>query len=634
MEINNKAINENLEAKIRKLSDLILKHIQIDAAKSHQYADKLISLSKKENNQRALAVGYNLKAVTYYFCSDFKNAIDFYHKGYDIAKKINYYKHIHMALNNLGIIYEEINDFEKAINCFTETLEYGDKVGQSKKMITKTLINIGQLYRRLENFKEAKKYFSTGLQYAKEVNSKPDIALSYLDLSYIEKQENNLSRSIEFAENAKKHSVTQADPDTHVFILEQLGLLYHKNNEISKSICNYESALKIAMEIDHPKLITDVYISLVNIYSEIDSEKACDYLKKAEKIAKKLQIDAIDEKLFKVAYEFFESTKDYKNALIYHKKYFNMKKLILNQEKKQRIKSLEERMELEKQLYEKRSLNKQNKKLKHAYKQLRLINSVGQKINAVLETNKVINYVRSTLEKNYHINLFAISFYNSENNKINVKYLFKDNKRIEPIILKLKNETLAKNLFKTHKSILYKNGYDSLLDNFENAKKIKRFFNRDENQLFVPLLFEEKTIGVIIVQFKHTEPMISKDYDFIESLASFVAIGLKNARAYEMIQKNKEKIINLEKRNAVLAMAVTANHEINQPLMLIQGSIELLESTLNNSTDLQKKYLKNLYMAVDRITNILNKYKDLRKYKYKYKSYSKLSEMIEIEENE
>jgi PAS domain S-box-containing protein len=75
------------------------------------------------------------------------------------------------------------------------------------------------------------------------------------------------------------------------------------------------------------------------------------------------------------------------------------------------------------------------------------------------------------------------------------------------------------------------------------------------------------------------------------------------------ISKRKEaerKIIELERRRTVSAMTVTANHEINQPLMILQGSIELLKIKLKDQALI--KYLDKCEDSVQRISSILSKF--------------------------
>jgi DNA-binding response OmpR family regulator len=87
---------------------------------------------------------------------------------------------------------------------------------------------------------------------------------------------------------------------------------------------------------------------------------------------------------------------------------------------------------------------------------------------------------------------------------------------------------------------------------------------------------------------------------------------LARVSAHLELKKAQRKIIKLEQKNAALAMAVTANHEINQPLTVLQGNFDLFQNTLDQAglTDKQQKFLMKMQEAMEKVQTILNKFKD------------------------
>lgn len=83
-------------------------------------------------------------------------------------------------------------------------------------------------------------------------------------------------------------------------------------------------------------------------------------------------------------------------------------------------------------------------------------------------------------------------------------------------------------------------------------------------------------------------------------------------QSYEKIKNAQQEILGLERKNTALAMAVTANHEINQPLTVIKGYIQLLMLSLKNKdlSDKQLKYFQKMSQSADRIKYILKKFED------------------------
>lgn len=83
------------------------------------------------------------------------------------------------------------------------------------------------------------------------------------------------------------------------------------------------------------------------------------------------------------------------------------------------------------------------------------------------------------------------------------------------------------------------------------------------------------------------------------------------------IRKEYELKIQDERIKSVLAMAVSANHEINQPLMTIQGNLELLKGSLPLTlNDKQLKYLQKMDDSIGKISSILMKFKTEKHFKF------------------
>ena len=76
------------------------------------------------------------------------------------------------------------------------------------------------------------------------------------------------------------------------------------------------------------------------------------------------------------------------------------------------------------------------------------------------------------------------------------------------------------------------------------------------------------------------------------------------------LRRAQNEIIHLEQKNAALAMAVTANHEINQPLTTLQGNFELLQKTIENdgASEKQERFISKVQSSIDRIQGILQKF--------------------------
>ena len=178
------------------------------------------------------------------------------------------------------------------------------------------------------------------------------------------------------------------------------------------------------------------------------------------------------------------------------------------------------------------------------------------------------------------------------------------------------------------------NGYEvcKILKNSENTKNIP--------VIFITAMEDEKdeeyglSLGAIDYITKPFAPNLVKsrvrnhlEKRKIEKMLQKSLIDIK--KAYKDLELSQEKIIKLEQKNTAFAMAVTANHEINQPLAIINNCVELLK--LKVTDDKLLSYYIKIENAVERINNILNKFKNLSE--VSFKKYLDDVDMLDIDHN-
>ena len=154
------------------------------------------------------------------------------------------------------------------------------------------------------------------------------------------------------------------------------------------------------------------------------------------------------------------------------------------------------------------------------------------------------------------------------------------------------------------------------MDGFETAAQI----HKNPDTMDIPIIFvtgigkEQKDIykgyqsGAVDYLFKPFNPHIlkSKVNVFLELFRRRQALR----DSHEALKKYQEQLVELERKNSIMAMAVTANHELNQPLTVLGGYLKMLEDTLptDSLTDKQKKYIQKIKDSLERINGILRKF--------------------------
>ncbi len=141
------------------------------------------------------------------------------------------------------------------------------------------------------------------------------------------------------------------------------------------------------------------------------------------------------------------------------------------------------------------------------------------------------------------------------------------------------------------------------MDGFQVCENLKAS-DKTKNIPFIFLPARAET-GDIVKGFElGAVDYVTKPFNKAELLARVnTHLALRNAQ---------KQIIRLEQKSAALAMAVTASHEINQPLTVLHGNLEMYLSSLDRDrlTGRQQKCLTKMEQSLVKVQDLLQKFQE------------------------
>jgi serine phosphatase RsbU (regulator of sigma subunit) len=190
------------------------------------------------------------------------------------------------------------------------------------------------------------------------------------------------------------------------------------------------------------------------------------------------------------------------------------------------------------------NIEQQKNQIENAYRNIRLMSEIGQKITATLDLDNVVKIVYDCFGTLVPTDRFAVAVYDEAEKKLNfIKFYengnavsmppFKIEKNEESIFSKsilLKKEYLLNDLSKTAASSLF--GENKLPISNKHAGSM----------ICLPLLVEQKSVGLILVETLAPNAYSSKDLVLLRTLASYTSIALDNANAYSIIERKNHHI--------------------------------------------------------------------------------------------
>jgi len=245
--------------------------------------------------------------VNYWAMSEYDNAMNYYESCRRIADSLHNRKFLAFAMNNIGMVYQEIGDYSKAMPQFTKALAIMQEIGDTIES-AKIISSMGKLHTNLHQYNEAVKNYLT--------------VLNMID-------------------NRNEHKL-------YLWVLNDLGEVYSLMNQTEKALGYFEKALQIADQRNDQVGKSMIYNNIGNIYltqhkfadAKTSFQKSADIARQA-KARNQLMI------AWKSLSDMYSQMGNYKQSLDYYQWFKEMSDSIYNESKMKNIINLQTRYETE-----------------------------------------------------------------------------------------------------------------------------------------------------------------------------------------------------------------------------------------------------------------------------------------------
>jgi len=165
-------------------------------AKALEYNFRSLVIRQEEGNKADESIALNNIGLVYYRMDDYQSAIDFYSKCLDIKRQLNPNgdSDQHFILINLALCHIALNDFQKAISNVQEALEQCGN-GCNKEIEREAFNSLGIAYFQTGKTERAEKSFLKSLEIARVQNNIPSVASNLIYLGRIERQKGSIENA-------------------------------------------------------------------------------------------------------------------------------------------------------------------------------------------------------------------------------------------------------------------------------------------------------------------------------------------------------------------------------------------------------------------------------------------------------
>ncbi|MCK4469195.1 MAG: tetratricopeptide repeat protein [Desulfobacterales bacterium] len=223
-----------------------------------------------------------------YHKSDFYGAAKKWEEALRIFEQNNFKKGISAAIGNLGIVYANLGQYQKALRFYEKALaidrEFGDRKGEGNN-----LTNIGVVYWNLGQYQKALRFYEKALAIQREIGDRKgeggaltNIGIVYWNLGQYQKALSHYEKAL-----AIKREIGDRKGEGNN--LTNIGIVYWNLGQYQKALSHYEKALAIKREIGDRKGEGGALGNIGIVYKNLGQyQKALAYYEKALAIHKEI----------------------------------------------------------------------------------------------------------------------------------------------------------------------------------------------------------------------------------------------------------------------------------------------------------------------------------------------------------
>ncbi len=308
---------------------------------ARRYYNEALSMADSVQFKPLVTSIYNGLGATYYYESDFENAIHYFKKS--LAHKIEEKDTLNMAaaINNIAIIYEQWGNLSYAAENYFQALEIYEALNEVRYIATVST-NLGVVFRKQEDYQQALKYYYRALSLTKEgeygdevITLHTNIGTVFLDLEQYDSALAHYQRSLDL-------SMQLNNRDGMGYANHHLGAISYKLGDLDRAMSYYNKAYQIRTNLGRRDQLSETALSLGELYLDLgDLKNAQVYSQEAYLLATEINFLQSRMKASEQLAQIFDRKGQLKRSYDFFKEFHELSNEVTNDEQTKKIAKLE-----------------------------------------------------------------------------------------------------------------------------------------------------------------------------------------------------------------------------------------------------------------------------------------------------
>lgn len=329
--------------------------------KALSLSERFVAEAKKQKDKRAVADGLNLLGRTNIRMGNFAEAKQIHVEALFTYKALENDTGVAAQYGNLGVIYEMSGDFPKALFFYQRALKTYEKI-KDIKSIAFAENNIGIVYQQLNLFDQSFLYQQKAFAHKRQQNDTSGMASTLNNIGVIyESLKTDYVKAL-FYYNQALLLYEKTNNNLQIgTILNNIGLVYLKQNKLSEADQNLINALKIRESINDKNGIASTLLNLAQLSIKQNQPKtAIERASKSVNLYLAIGAKAKLAEAYQTLADGYEKTQNYSLALASYKNHIAYRDSVFNESNQKSIHEMQAKYDYEVNQKQMKILEKEN----------------------------------------------------------------------------------------------------------------------------------------------------------------------------------------------------------------------------------------------------------------------------------
>jgi len=311
------------------------------------FADQAQQLAIKLGSKSGVARSLRAFGDYHYAQARYENALEYYDKARLIYESDNNTSGQAEIAKRMAFIQRTQGRYAEALDYAFQALK-GYQQLEDQRSVGDMLRFIGFVYNDQENERSAMEYFRKALKVAEELDDELSMAIALRSLSELLDKQGNSAQALEYATKALAIMQEKGDAWDVATSNRYLGRVYHNRRDYETALSYYKKALSTFEKLgDKQAEVNTRRFMAESYYEQKRYELAAAQAEKAYEIADEIGMQKGVKEAARTLADIYDAQGNSRRALMFYRKYVEMKDLLLSSEVQSSIANLQTKLAVE-----------------------------------------------------------------------------------------------------------------------------------------------------------------------------------------------------------------------------------------------------------------------------------------------